>query len=96
MSPPDIFISYAHNDEGWVAGLAAALQAWSRTVFWDRRVPAGKTWRSHIGAALEQVRRVVVVWSEHSVVSRFVLEEADEGKQLGDRIHGTSLDVLER
>ncbi|MGD9511443.1 MAG: toll/interleukin-1 receptor domain-containing protein [Geminicoccaceae bacterium] len=78
---PDIFISYAREDEAWVAPLAAALEASGRSVFWDRHVPAGRTWRSHIGAALEQARCVVVGWSEHAVASKFVLEEAGEGKE---------------
>ena len=79
-APPDIFISYAREDLEWVRPLAAELEACGWRVFWDRRIPAGKDWRSHIGAALEAARCVVVVWSEHSIASRFVLEEADEGK----------------
>lgn len=82
-SGPDIFISYAREDEAWVRPLAAELARCGWSVFWDRRVPAGKSWRSYIGAALEKARCVVVVWSEHSVRSDFVLQEADEAKDRG-------------
>lgn len=77
---PDIFISYAREDLEWVRPLAAELEARGWRVFWDRRIPAGKDWRSHIGTALEAARSVVVVWSEQAISSPFVLEEADEGK----------------
>lgn len=81
MHPPDIFISYAREDEDWVRLLVAELEQRGRTVFWDRRTPTGKRWRSHLDAALARARCVVVVWSHHSIVDdSFVLEEADEGK----------------
>jgi hypothetical protein len=79
MSGPDIFFSYAREDQARVAPVVAALEAHGWSVFWDRRIPAGQTWRSHIGRALDQARCVVVAWSEHSINSKWVLEEADEG-----------------
>lgn len=81
MHPPDIFISYAREDEAWVRPLVAELERCGWSVFWDRRIPTGKDWRSHIGAALERARCVVVVWSRDSITAQFVLEEADEGKE---------------
>ena len=81
MGAPDIFFSYAREDEARVAAVVAALEARGWSVFWDRRIPAGQTWRSHIGRALEQARCVVVAWSEHSIQSDFVIEEADEVKR---------------
>jgi len=76
----DIFISYAREDEPRIRPLVAAFEAEGWSVFWDRRIPAGSTWRSHIGSALQQARCVVVVWSVHSVESQWVTEEADDGK----------------
>lgn len=76
----DIFVSYAREDEARIRPLVAAFEAEGWSVFWDRRIPAGSTWRSHIGAALQQAHCVVVAWSAHSVESQWVLEEADEGK----------------
>jgi formylglycine-generating enzyme required for sulfatase activity len=52
---------------------------WS--VFWDRRIPSGMTWRHYIGNALDEARCVVVVWSKHAVFSKFVIEEADDGNE---------------
>lgn len=76
---PDIFISYAREDVEWVRPLAAELERRGWRVFWDQRIPAGKSWRNHIGVRLEAARCVIVVWSESALKSRFVLQEADIG-----------------
>lgn len=76
----DIFLSYSREDEARIKGLVAEFEAQGWTVFWDRRIPAGETWRSYIGAALQDARCIVVAWSKFSVESQWVTEEADEGK----------------
>jgi TIR domain len=80
---PDIFISYAREDEPRIKSIVRALdnQAWS--IFWDRRIPAGHTWRSYIGKALNDASCVIVAWSRHSIASEWVAEEADDGKKRG-------------
>ncbi len=79
----DIFLSYAREDELRAGELAAALEAQGWSVFWDRRIPAGESWRSYIGTALQTAACIVVAWSRHSVDSQWVLEEADEGRLRG-------------
>jgi type VI secretion system protein ImpL len=80
-SGPDIFLSYAREDEAHAHELATALGQRGFSVFWDREVPPGATWHSHIGEALANAKCVVVVWSRHSIASDWVLEEASEGKR---------------
>ena len=82
-SAPDIFISYAREDVEWVRELAAELGRVGYSVFWDQRIPIGETWHRHIGTALETARRVIAVWSQASVGSQWVLEEAGHGKERG-------------
>ena len=77
----DIFISYASEDRSRVEPLAKALEDQGWTVFWDRTIPAGKTWRQVIGDALETSRSVIVAWSKTSVDSSWVQEEADRGRE---------------
>jgi hypothetical protein len=79
----DIFISYAREDLDRVRPLAEALHERGWSVFWDRTIPAGKTWRQVIDKALEETRCVLVVWSNASVGSEWVLEEADDGRERG-------------
>jgi formylglycine-generating enzyme required for sulfatase activity len=77
----DIFLSYAREDEARAGQLAEALEQHGFAVFWDREVPPGETWHSHIGHALVAAKCVVVAWSRHSIVSDWVIEEASEGKR---------------
>jgi TIR domain len=79
----DLFISAAHEDEARIRPLVYALEQYGWSVFWDRRIPAGQTWRSYISQALIDASCVIVAWSRHSIVSRWVVEEADEGQKRG-------------
>lgn len=76
----DIFLSYAHEDQQRTIKLAQALEAQGWTVFYDRTLSAGSTWRESIGQVLETAGCVVVVWSKHSIASHWVVEEADDGQ----------------
>ena len=76
----DIFISYAHEDEQRVRLIVVELERLGWTVFWDRSIPVGKTWHSYIEHALLAARSVVVVWSEFSIISEWVIEEAEYAK----------------
>jgi len=78
-----IFISYAREDETRIQPLVSALENQGWSVFWDRCIPAGQTWRSYIGKALSDASCIIVIWSCHSIVSNWVSEEAEEGKQRG-------------
>jgi formylglycine-generating enzyme required for sulfatase activity len=82
-SPPDIFLSYAHEDEPKARRLAEALGTRGWSVFWDRRIPPGSTWHGHIGAALAGARCVIVGWSAASIASSWVLEEAGDARDRG-------------
>ena len=79
----EIFISYANEDRDSASALANLLESAGWTVWWDRRIPAGRTWRSMIEEALKEMRCMVVIWSAHSVASDWVKEEAEEARALG-------------
>jgi len=78
---PDIFISYAHQDHELIRDIAAALESKGWSVFWDRKIPPGETWHSYIGTALQNAKCVIVAWSEHSIHSNWVYEEATDALQ---------------
>nr|WP_315242426.1 TIR domain-containing protein [uncultured Albidiferax sp.] len=79
----DIFLSYNEKDRPRVRQLAQALERAGWSVWWDRRVPAGLTWRSLLEQELQNMRCMLVLWSSHSVKSEWVCEEATEGRLLG-------------
>ena len=79
----DIFLSYNEKDRDTVRRLAETLKSVGWSVWWDRRIPAGGTWRQLLERELAAMRCMVVVWSSNSVKSEWVCEEATEGRQLG-------------
>jgi formylglycine-generating enzyme required for sulfatase activity len=90
----DIFISYAHEDQARIRGLVSALEEQGWSIFWDTRIPAGKTWQNYIGRALSDAKCVIVAWSPHSIISDWVIEEANDGKKRG-RLIPVLLDSVE-
>jgi TIR domain-containing protein len=77
----DIFISYASADRLRVKPLVDALQQRGWSVWWDRKIPTGKTWREVLDAALSSARCVIVLWSRDSIISEWVLEEIEDAKR---------------
>jgi len=77
----DIFLSYASEDRNKIRPLVDVLQKRGWSVFWDRTIPTGKNWRQVIGKEIREAKSIVVVWTEQSVDSDWVQEEAEEGKR---------------
>lgn len=79
----DVFLSYAREDKAAAGALVDALTRLGYGVFWDDMIPAGQSFRGALKAALADARCVVVLWSPHSVVSNWVVDEAAEAAQKG-------------
>jgi hypothetical protein len=79
----DIFISYARADKDKAELLANAFSSNGWSVWWDREIPPGQSFDETIESALNAARCVVVLWSKHSVSSRWVKTEAAEGAERG-------------
>ena len=77
----DIFISYASADRPRAQLLAQTLEGHGWSIFWDRAIPTGKTWRDTIGKELNDSRCVIVLWSKASIESDWVQDEADDAKK---------------
>src|SRR5215475_1930801 len=75
----DIFLSYASEDLPRVGLLIHALERHGWSVWWDRIILPGRTFDQVIEEALDAARCVIVVWSQHSVLSDWVRTEAAEG-----------------
>jgi hypothetical protein len=79
----DIFISYSSHDRSTADTLARGLNEFGWSVWWDRSIPTGKDFGKIIEAALKDSKVTIVLWSEYSVGSRWVLTEADAAADRG-------------
>ena len=79
----DIFISYAEEDRAKAQALAAILEDIGLTVWWDRKIPIGKSFEEVIQHALESAGCVIVLWSKNSIISKWVLSEVRQGFNKG-------------
>lgn len=77
----DVFISYSREDREWVEGLATQIQTEGYTVWWDWDLLVGKRYREAIDNELKSCKSTIVVWSQHSIQSDFVRDEAEEAQQ---------------
>ena len=72
----DVFISYAREDADTARRLAECFGQRGWQVWWDPMLRAGERYDEVIESALGSARCVVVLWSAHSVASRYVQAEA--------------------
>jgi tetratricopeptide (TPR) repeat protein len=91
----EIFISYAHADRDYARRLANYLEEQGLSVWWDMSLKPGEVFREEIGRRIGEARHVIVLWSETSVRSHFVLDEAgdaaSQNKLVPLRIDGCKL-----
>src|SRR5262249_25540311 len=85
----DVFISYARENLPEARAIAEALQDRGLSVFWDRTIPAGRTFEQVIEEAIGDAKAVVVLWSHHSIRSDWVRAEASEGANRGILVPAT-------
>jgi hypothetical protein len=79
----DVFVSYQHDDRARVEPLVKAMQQRGWDVWWDTHIGIGERWRHVIEDRLHHARAVCVIWTFRSVVSKWVLDEADTAKKRG-------------
>ncbi len=91
----DVFISYAHEDRASAARIAAALESRDWSVWWDRQLVGGQNFRRKIAEALAEARCVIVLWTEASLESNWVLDEAQDGLRRSILVPVRLADALE-
>ncbi len=79
----DVFISYANEDRERVRKLASSLESRGWSVWWDRKIIAGQTFDQVIEHEIETAKSVVVLWSDHSITSEWVKNEATVASERG-------------
>lgn len=77
-----VFISYARKDRAIAKVLARWLEQRGIDVWWDYRLYSGELFRPRILAELKAAAAVIVIWSDTSALSDFVLDEASRAKEM--------------
>jgi adenylate cyclase len=75
-----IFLSYARDDVDAARQLAQGIAQAGHDVWWDHHLHGGSRFAKEIDRALKNAEAVVVLWSEASVESAWVQDEAAEGR----------------
>lgn len=78
-----IFLSYARDDVEAARQLAEGLAQAGHDVWWDRHLHGGSRFAKEIDRALKNAEAVVVLWSEASLESAWVHDEAAEARDSG-------------
>jgi hypothetical protein len=74
----DVFVSYCHADVTIVRRLADGIEKHGFQSWWDRNMLPGQEFDRVIEKNISDAKCVIVVWSRHSVESRWVRVEAGE------------------
>ena len=82
----DVFISYAREDDKAASALDQAFADNGLSVFRDTAIQAGERWDQKIEGALHSAKAIVVLWSEASVASHWVKDEASVGVDQGNLV----------
>jgi adenylate cyclase len=78
-----VFLSYARENAGDAQQLAEAIGGAGHQIWWDRHVHGGLRFADEIDRELKDAEVVVVLWSQNSVGSAWVQDEATEGRDSG-------------
>ena len=78
-----LFLSYAREDVERVRPLARALERDGHSVWWDRHISGGQQFAGAIEQALAAAEVVIVCWTQSSVRSDWVRDEAAAGRDNG-------------
>jgi TolB-like protein len=79
----DIFLSYSRDDLPIARRFAEAFEREGLSVWWDQTLNPGEAFDKVTERALEEANAVVVLWSKHSVDSRWVRAEATQANSNG-------------
>ena len=81
MHKPDatqVFLSYSNTDQRRAERVVKCLQAHKLSVWWNRQdIPFGANLDSYVLDVVAEAACVVVLWSHASIVSRWVIAEAE-------------------
>ncbi|MCB2066404.1 MAG: TIR domain-containing protein [Erythrobacter sp.] len=75
-----VFVSYSRADQPQAAKVIELLEAAGFAVWWDATLTPGTRYVEKTEAALESARAVVVLWTQTSIASNWVRDEAQSAR----------------
>ena len=78
-----VFLSYARDDAEAAERLANQIARAGHQVWWDHHIQGGSQFATEIDRELKAADAIVVMWTEASVKSAWVQDEAAEGRDSG-------------
>ena len=79
-TPLTLFLSYSRPDRAVAEQLAEQLAQAGHTIWWDALIEGGANFSSSIREALDAADVVIVMWSNSSIESDWVRDEAAQGR----------------
>src|SRR5262249_22788347 len=79
----EVFISYKSERRRAAEHLAAVLERYGYSVWFDYQLIKGRDFGLQIDHKVREAKALLVLWCSHAVTSRWVAEEADLAQQLG-------------
>ena len=87
LDQPQIFISYSNKNRAKADRLARQLRARGYTVWYAAHLAPTGPYRLEIDARLNAAQAVIVIWSQASIASEWVLSEAEHAQSQGKLIN---------
>ena len=81
-----VFLSYAREDAAAAKQLAACIERAGHQVWWDHQIEGGSRFSTEIDRELKNADAVVVMWTNASIESPWVQDEAAEGRDSGSLV----------
>lgn len=78
-----IFLSYSREDVATARRVVDGLSQKGVDAWWDERIGVGEAFRQRIDAKLSECDFVVVLWTDRSIHSKWVLSEALAARDVG-------------
>lgn len=89
----DVFISYSKAERDLTVQLAAILENSAFSVWWDTELLPAQRFRAEIDAQLNACSAAVVIWSDKSSKSDWVLSEAEHAMRRGKLVNAHHIDM---
>ncbi len=81
LRPADVFISYSTEDRQIVESLRGEIESARYAVWFDQELIGGQKFRNVIDKRIDASKAVIVVWTENSIDSDYVVCEAEKARK---------------